>query len=158
MTVKITNEQWLRNRVAHQGDDCLLWPFSTIPAGYGQLTTRITGEKKFTYAHRLMCELAHGTPPTPAHQASHSCHKPGCVNPKHLSWKTASENMLDKRANGTASRANSWGRKGRFSPDQVAAIKAMKGRATLAAAADQFGCTIKTIRSVQNGVTYADIP
>jgi hypothetical protein len=67
------------------------------------------------YAHRLMCQLAHGDPPTPDHIAAHSCGRghEGCVNPNHLSWKTYSENELDKRVHGTT-RNPWWGKKGKL--------------------------------------------
>ena len=90
---------WLIARVDYQGDDCLPWPFCRDGrVGRG----RMGHEGKRPWAHRLMCELAHGPPPTPKHQAAHECGKGhyGCVNPRHLAWKTNSENQLDRRKNG----------------------------------------------------------
>lgn len=143
--------KFLHDHVAYAGDDCLMWPFSKHPTGYA--TFGYLGE--YHYAHRFMCELVHGPAPSAAHQAAHSCHKPGCVNPRHISWKTPTENMLDKRANGTASLNGGQGWKGKLSPEQVAAIRSVKGRETLAVTAARFGVTIKTIRSAQNGETYS---
>src|SRR5215471_14726746 len=94
--------EWIQERVGHAGDDCLQWPFSRSSSGYGILFH----EGKVVYAHRTMCELANGKPPTPKHHASHSCGRGhlGCVNPRHLEWKTAAENQQDRRKHGTWSR------------------------------------------------------
>lgn len=142
--------KFLRALVGHTSDECIIWPFSRHPTGYagfGYLG-------KSYYVHRFMCELAHGPSEFPKTQAAHSCHNQSCVNPRHLSWKTPSQNMLDKRANGTAHLNGGQGWKGKLTPEQVAEIRAMKGVKTLAVLSSQFGVTIKTIRSAQNGETY----
>ena len=88
------NYQWIKDHVGHADDKCLIWPFSYRWNGYGQVG--LNG--KVRYPHRIMCELAHGEPPSRKHVAAHSCHngRGGCVNPRHLSWKTASENILER--------------------------------------------------------------
>jgi len=48
--------------------------------------------------------MRHGKPPTSKHHASHQCGVRACVNKRHLSWKTPSENEQDKRMHGTYSR------------------------------------------------------
>jgi len=86
--------QFLNSLFDHQGEECVTWPFSRTPQGYGQtfFCAEVMG------AHRVMCILKHGEPPTPDHQAAHSCGKgrDGCVNPKHLRWATPKENIADK--------------------------------------------------------------
>lgn len=74
-------QKWMAAHVANHGDECLLWPFSGNWNGYGHLGIK----GKIHKAHRIMCKLAHGEPPTSKHVAAHSCHNPPCVNPKHLS-------------------------------------------------------------------------
>lgn len=93
---------WLKAHVAHQGGECLPWPYSRNHQGYGQ----VLYEGKIKKAHNVMCRLAHGEPPTPTHQASHSCGKghEGCIHPGHLSWKTPSENRLESTAHGTGNK------------------------------------------------------
>lgn len=83
----------------HEGDDCLLWPFTRNDNGYPQLW--VGG--RLEYAHREMCRRRHGNPPTPVHEAAHSCGKGhlGCINPRHLSWKTRTENAADMVGHGT---------------------------------------------------------
>jgi len=109
----------------HQGDDCISWPFSRNTSGYGQYWHN----GRLRIVSRYICELAHGDPPTPHHDSSHSCGNGhlGCVNPHHLSWKTKSENMADKLIHGTHHR-------GERSPisvlteNDVREIRALKGK------------------------------
>ena len=55
------------------------------------------------HASRYMCELVNGSPPTPRHEAAHSCGwgQGGCVNPRHLRWATRVENEAEKIIHGT---------------------------------------------------------
>lgn len=142
---------FLREHVAYTGDDCVLWPFYCNPVnGYGHFCA---GGKSLGI-HRVMCELAHGPRPTPKHHAAHSCHQRACINPRHLSWKTLSENMLDRRANGTENKAW-WGQKGKLSPGQAAAILDLKGKETQAKTAARFDITESNVRKIQTGKTWA---
>lgn len=128
---------WLLGHVSHTGDACVPWPFSHDTKGYPQVSGN--GVKK---ANRVMCELAHGEPPTPKHQAAHSCGNRGCINPRHLSWKTQSENEADKRIHGTLN-PNNWGSKGKLTPDQIEQIRTSRlSNVELAAA---FGVNRGTI-------------
>jgi hypothetical protein len=90
---------WLEAAAKHEGDDCLIWPFARDHNGYG---VRVTKGHTQT-ASRAICLLAHGEPPTPKHHAAHTCNAGhlGCVNPRHLTWKTAKENAADKFGAGT---------------------------------------------------------
>lgn len=138
---------WLRDNVGHQGDDCLMWPFSRA-RGYGNLKY----DGQITYAHRVMCIFAYGEPPTDQHQAAHSCGQGehGCVNPKHLSWKTPSENQLDKRVHGTASAGGHY----KLTPETVANIRAMKGQKTQDEMARMFGVSRRNIGAVLSGKSW----
>jgi hypothetical protein len=86
--------RWLKAHVNHASDECLMWPFGKT-AGYG--TIGYAGQRGFL-ASRLMCILAHGEPPEKGQQAAHSCGRgvEGCVNPRHLRWKTHMENVLER--------------------------------------------------------------
>lgn len=86
--------------LTHTGDECLPWPFSHNKQGYAG-TVYLNGESWL--AQRLVCTLAHGEPPTPDHEAAHSCGRgaEGCISPIHLSWKTRTENEADKQVHGT---------------------------------------------------------
>ena len=138
--------RWLCENADHKGKDCLIWPFSRL-RGYGQF--KHEGEKY--YAHRYMCELAHGPAPTPEHQAAHSCGQGdrGCVNPNHLSWKTQSGNQLDRRLHGTKNR--SWGRTGRLTPQQIDDIFALRGQKTHDEIASIFGVSRRNVGTILSG-------
>ena len=58
---------WLKARIWHAGQECLIWPFSKTYQGYGQ----VGYGGKVRKAHRVMCELAHGPAPTSCHEAAH---------------------------------------------------------------------------------------
>lgn len=81
---------------------CLPWPFAKNSAGYGMV--RRGGRNLLV--HRLVCEMAHGAPPTPQHDAAHSCGQghAGCVARNHLHWATRRENMQEAAEHGTTTR------------------------------------------------------
>ncbi len=135
---------WLKARVNYQGDDCLPWPFCTDDRiGRG----RIAYNGRHYWAHRLMCEMAHGPPPTPKHQAAHECGKGhyGCCNPRHLSWKTNSENQLDRRKTGNMLR-NRNGNKTVLTEAQIAEIISLKGKISQVAIGAKFGVSLGCVQ------------
>lgn len=141
--------EWLNERRDHCGDDCLLWPYAHV-RGYGHFVVN----KKHIYAHRYMCQIVHGEPPTPSHQASHGCgngHK-GCVNPKHLSWKTQSENQLDRRQHGTTKR-NIGGRPGTLSHTDAERIRHIARFKTQDEIAEMFKTTRGNVQFIVHGKT-----
>ena len=147
------NLLWLKERVNYAGDDCLLWPFAKDALrGHGMLGyTDEAGKHVSKKAHRLMCELAHGLPPTKWHEAAHECGNGhlGCVNPRHLSWKTRSANQLDRRKHGTANKSPNGGRT-RLSLEQIEEIRSLKGKITPARLAESFGMKRGGIEYWQN--------
>lgn len=136
--------KWLQDRVSYEDDNCLIWPFGRAANGYGQLGF----EGRASFAHRAMCCLSHGPPPTPKHHAAHSCGrgKLGCVNPKHISWKTAVENEADKIAHGTIVRGNRHAAS-KLSEADVLAIRASVG-VWQKDLAQQFGVNQVTISKI----------
>jgi hypothetical protein len=144
--------KWLRDHAALADGDCLYWPFSRT-RGYGAFG--LNGETH--YAHRYMCELANGPAPTSEHQAAHSCGNghAACVHPRHLSWKTKSENEIDKRSHGT-SKAHTARGVPRFALTKTDAerIRSLSGRLTQDEIATMFGVTRRTIGAVLAGKTW----
>jgi hypothetical protein len=72
---------WLKEHIGYDGDECLTWPYSLDKkTGHGSVNVN----RKIEDPSRLMCAFAHGEPPTPRHEAAHSCGKghKGCVNPR----------------------------------------------------------------------------
>jgi hypothetical protein len=131
--------QWLLARVNYRGKNCLPWPFTCHPKGYPM----VGFEGRIQRAHRLMCRLAHGEPPTSKHQAAHLCGNARCINPQHLSWKTNAENQRDRRRHGT--QEGGIGSRSRLTVKQIAEIQSLKGVMTLRRTADKFGVSMGCI-------------
>jgi len=103
-----------------------------------------------------MCILAHGEPPTPAHQASHSCGKghEGCVSPRHLRWATASENEADKIDHGTVRRGSSINT-AKLTEADVRQIRELYDSVGRAALARRYGILPTTVWQVATRRSWA---
>lgn len=139
--------------MTHISDDCLIWPFARSGNGYGQIT--VDGKK--VNVHRHTCIVANGEPPTPRHEASHSCgngHK-GCVNPRHLSWKTPSENQMDRVLHGTSNRGErQW--KSKLTQADVRSIRRLFGAGqTNPEIAEKFEVSTSAIWMIRVGLSWA---
>jgi hypothetical protein len=131
---------WVQQHVNYPYDDCcLIWPFGRHRDGYGTLIV----DGGMTYAHRYMCRLVHGEPPTPEHEASHSCNRghDACVSPHHLSWKTPGENHKE----------GEWHQKIKINADQAREIRDLKGLEVASVTAERFGIAPVTVRQIQAG-------
>lgn len=136
--------EWLQQHRHFSDNECLIWPFHRRKTEYGKVI--IEGKK--TLATRLMCEWHHGPPPTPKHEAAHSCGRGslGCVNPRHLNWKTRIENEADKIAHGTIKRGENHCLS-KLTTADVLAIRATNGTPVKELAV-QYGVGETTIRDV----------
>jgi hypothetical protein len=136
-------KRWLRKHLDHQDKEfCLIWPFNRAQNGYAQV-----GGVRLVPT-RVMCEHLNGPPPTPKHQAAHSCGNGhvGCVNPWHLNWKTPAENQCE--------RYQQQGRimpRQRLTPEQVDEIRSLKERERVVETARRFQVTEANIRQIQSG-------
>jgi hypothetical protein len=119
-----------------------MWPLAKNDNGHGHFGF----EGKVYRAHRYMCELAHGLPPSSDLEAAHSCGNGhlGCVNPNHLSWKTRSGNQQDRVAMGRTFQ----GPRHKLTVDQVAEIRALEGQVTNTALAKRFNVSRGAVRMV----------
>lgn len=143
--------QWLVEHADYPHDEwCLIWPFTRDKHGRGNLGYNGKGY----WAHRFMCELAHGPAPEGKPHAAHNCGKghEGCVNPRHLDWKSVSENMQDRwdavlvrHPNGTARR---------LQKNQAREIFAAKGLRTQGELAAQYGISESSVSNIWCGRTY----
>lgn len=146
--------KFIENVVLHyEGDDCLIWPYATI-RGYG--TFHADGKKQIV--SRYVCERSKGSPPTPEHQAAHSCGNGngGCVNQHHLSWKTQSGNQADRIIHGTSNRGERHGR-AKLTEHQVREIRTIGGSLPSDAIAAQFGVSERHIRAILARRTWTHV-
>ena len=146
-------EKFLHETVMnYQGDDCLKWPFGRITGGYGNI--QVNG--KMRRVPRIVCEIVHGPPPTPDHEAAHSCGKghEGCCAPAHLSWKTHAENMQDKLQHGTHNRGERNG-SAKLNENDVRKIRALAGTMLQHDIAKQFGITRIMVNLIINRKSWA---
>lgn len=143
--------RWLRAQVGWISDSCLLWPFGKCN-GYGTLGV----DGKIHYAHRLMCQLVNGPAPSNDHEAAHSCGRghEGCVNPRHLSWKTRTDNQLDRALHGT----KNDGPRGKLSAQQAAEILALKGKIPQREIAAKFGVSRSNVSFIHCGKAWNKSP
>lgn len=144
---------FLRALLADAPATCVTWPMCRDPNGYG----RLGHEGGHYWAHRLMCEMAHGPQPSPDHEAAHSCGngKHGCVNPRHLSWATRNRNQRDRADHGTKARGG-YRRPSRrkLTLQQVEEIRALKGQVTQRELATRYDVTDATIRDIYSGKSW----
>lgn len=147
-------ENWISEvALCFDGDECLIWPFYRNPQGYGM----ITRYGRPHIASRVVCVAKHGPPPAKHYQAAHSCNNGsgGCVNPKHLVWKTPAENQADRKLAGTDNSGSRHG-KSKLTDEQVRMIK----RHTDVSARElafRFGVSRWTIFDIRSGRRWGHI-
>lgn len=145
-------KQFILDNAGHTGDECLIWPFNrSSKHGYAVIRKEHFGSGM---AHRSMCIVAHGPPPTDKHEAAHSCGKghKGCVNPRHLSWKTPTENNRDKHRHGTQPWGEGMWHMAKLTREQ--AVRAKHGNEPANDLAAEFGVTPETIRRIRRNETW----
>lgn len=138
----------------YEGNECLVWPYRREKNGYGSI--RKNGKNYFV--HRVICEEAEGPPPSPAHQAAHSCGngKGGGVTKRHLSWKTPKENNADKIIHGTDNRGEKHNL-AKLSEIDARKILSLKGEEPMRDTAERFGVSISAISRIRSGKAWACI-
>lgn len=146
--------RWLRAHAGHDGAACLTWPYSrNSENGYGSLGH----EGKLVYAHRTMCEMVHGPAPSERHYAAHHCgngHE-GCVNPKHIAWKTPRENAMDRLLHGNNSKS---GRKrDKLNEESARKILVLKGKKPQWHIAREFGVSQSTVSQIHRGIAWSRV-
>ena len=150
-----TASKWIDEfALPFKGDQCLIWPHSVDKDGYAR--GRYPGFKT-DRAHRIVCWLIHGDPPTPDHEAAHSCgmgHE-GCINPIHLSWATPAENTVDRGNHGNILKNESHPM-AKLDANKARLIAGMLGKKTQAEIASIFGVTYSTVSLISLGKAWSD--
>lgn len=145
--------EWLNQHAMHQSNECLRWPFPrSAKDGRGYIHFRGVG----TGAHRAMCFLAHGEPPSPKHEAAHSCGKghEGCVNPNHLRWATTVENESDKIEHGTRLRGDDIGNS-KLTEADIPTIRSLCGAMKQSEIAALYGVAQTTISAIKRRLIWS---
>jgi hypothetical protein len=134
--------------IPFDGDDCLTWPYRTNRQGYAQLT-------RGANVCRVVCEAVNGPPPTSAHEAAHTCGRGayGCVNGRHLRWKTRAENEADKVLHGTSNRGER-GAAAKITREDVLEIRRLRGVLLQREIAERYGITESTVGQIQRRSTW----
>lgn len=143
-------ERFMREVAAtYSGSDCLPWPYRTNPQGYAQLTGGAN-------VCRSICEAINGPPPSPQHEAAHTCGRgdQGCVNGRHLRWATRAENEADKVFHGTSNRGERAS-SAKLTRDQVLEIRSLAGSMFNRTLGEMYGVTESTIRDIRSRKRWA---
>lgn len=136
------------------GDECLQWPFSRTNGGYA--TGKIDGEQR--NVSRYICVVTLG-PPSAGCQAAHNCGNGhlGCVNPRHLEWKTRVDNMADTLKHGTRMRGERHHATNLKNAD-VLEIRRLEGVTTTRFLADKYNLTTEHVRLIQRRKSWSYLP
>lgn len=138
--------------LTYEGDECLIWPYYRNYKGYG--TVRYKNRQG--NVHRFACIEANGPPPSPLHEAAHSCGngRLGCCNPNHLSWKTPVENNADKIIHGTVGRGER-NSQAKLTEDDILGIRSLGATRSQSQIAKLYGVSQTTVSQIQRGVRWA---
>lgn len=141
--------EWLCQHVSYDEKKCLFWPFSKCRGRAGLVGYCGKGFKPV----RLMCLLAHGAPPSDRHKAAHTCGRgnKGCIHPKHLAWKTASECRYDEFREG---RRIAYGKGGKITASEAAEIRALGGTKSASEIGKMYGLTDQSIGDILRGTAH----
>lgn len=133
----------------HSSRDCLYWPFGTDGQGYASMT--VDGGRSVN-VHRRVCIQVHGDQPNDKSHAAHSCGRGvrGCVSPLHVSWKTPTENSLDKNQHGTMLRG-SMVVGSKLTENQIIEILKLKGVERQKDTEARFGISQGHVCDIQSG-------
>jgi hypothetical protein len=138
-----TNQRFFNDVVlAHDSDDCLVWPFSTTVKGYPHMYF----QGRWKLVTRRVCEHFYGPALSRKHQAAHSCRELACVNWRHLRWATPSENEADKIGHGTY-QYGERNPQAKLTVDQVLSIRAAVGSHSEIAA--QYNVSRRTVSKIK---------
>ncbi len=105
---------------------------------------------------RIVCEKENGPALSSLHHAAHLCGNTGCVTRKHLKWKTAKENDLDKDAHGTR-QDGERNPNAKLSLEDVRAIRRLGKVASYRELAEKYDITPESMSNVLQYATWKNV-
>lgn len=139
----------------YSGEECLIWPFVRSSDGYARV--RIPGRSNV--ASRYICELIHGEAPSENHEAAFLCAngRGGCVNPRHLAWRSRTENIQIKVAESRSARGAQMP-KAKLSEQEVREIRRAFPSTTISDLASAYRVSRATIYDIIKGRKWSWVP
>jgi hypothetical protein len=146
--------RWFNEHINDETDHCIIWPFNRNRDGYGLLWMN----GKHRRVSVLVCEIKHGQKPDREYEARHGpCHNTLCLNYRHLSWGTSSDNKLDKIRDGTDSRGVKNPRVKLIDKEIIEIHKLHSQGLAKPDIAKKFGVTSSAIHSIIKGKTWKHV-
>lgn len=133
---------------------CIPGPGTHNDRGYANV--KVDGA--FRGAHNYVLKRVAGDPPPDKREAAHTCRMKGCVNPAHLSWKSAKGNAEDRKRDGTEMMGE-VNPKAKVNPDAVRDIRRLyaAGGWTYERLGERYGLYHSTIGRIVRGIYWPDI-
>lgn len=131
-------------------DDCWEWQGTPDRHGYGRINTSSPNVKSI-FAHRLSYQIANGEIPD-GMVIMHACDNPSCVNPRHLSAGSQSDNLQDAAIK---NRMCKHGQRAISEKDAEEIRRQLsQGKLLQREIAEMFGVSRETITGINIGKTY----
>lgn len=162
----MTLEEYFRAKVKVSESGCWDWQGKKFRSGYGYMCFTWpcgNGKRIPEYAHRVSWYIAFGVKPNG--ELSHSCDRPCCVNPDHLSLGTHADNMREmkeRKRHGSVNMAgwNEWNKgeknwNARLTGSSVASIREdVAGGMTYTDAGKKYGVSRHTVSRIIAGSAW----
>lgn len=148
ITEEIVARFWSKVDTSGGPDACWPWKFGRDRDGYGKFQFGPRDGQVFFRAHRFALEVSSGETGV---AVLHSCDNPPCCNPKHLSWGTNLDNVMDKVAKGRALRGGAHPTAKLSDQDLLRVAELHRDGTASAVIAAQYGVDPKTIWSIVTG-------
>ena len=134
-------------------DACVEWPYGTDMDGYGQFKN---GGQNVRCGRQSLTMRT--PPPSSKYHAAHGpCHNPLCMNYRHLTWKTSSENQIDRERDGTGNKGERHGRALVGESDVIEMRRRHAGGESIASLGRRFGLARSSAASAIHRRTWQHI-
>jgi HNH endonuclease len=138
-------EQLIDTLETIKSDECMIWPYTKMPRGYGQVYFPESRKKELV--HRVAFWHTHGR--WPQGDTRHTCDTPSCFNPAHLLEGTRTDNVADMFARNRSGSV-------KIEKQAIQAIRAeyIPRKVTLHALAAKYGIKKSQVWNIVKGVSW----